>query len=213
MVHAGMPVEFRAGEHNAIAEAANAWRESRHGGGAGRVPDGRRQGAIVPVRNNTGADCGRLAILGIDAPVFAPTDVAAFKRQVAVKGDTPDEDLHVGRFVVLQEPLASGKIGNGMVAGVTPVRVNIVAEGLDRFADICDQVSTYLTSGASGSAMILCREKQGQSPPTTGEQWAYVLLGTPNWFNSDGDEFEVWQLQDIGGGVLRPRWDFVRMHS
>ena len=208
-VSRGQRLSFRANHWNAFADAANAHIERQLAGGAGRSVDHWRQGAIVPVRNNSGGDLDRYAVLGIGGPIFGvATPPDDFTREVAVTGTTPDEDSHVGRFVVLQEAIRSNRVGRGMIVGVTPVRIYVEDADEDRFADVCDGVTGYLTTGASGSAHVLYRETQG-----TGEQWAYVLLGTPNWFNSDGDEYEVWQLQDIGGGVLRPKWDYVRMHE
>ena len=207
-VRRGQGIAFRAAHWNSFADAANAHAERQLAGAAGRAVTHWREGAVVSVRNDTGADRDRFAILGTHEPVFSPSeDEGAFTRSVVLKGGTPDEDYHVGRFVVLQEALPAGKIGRGMIAGVTAVKLNVEAEGEDRFADICDGVTGYLTAGASGSAYVLWRAGG------TGEQWAYVLLGTPNWFHTGGSEYQVWQLQDIGGGALRPKWDYVRMHE
>jgi len=207
-VKRGDRITFRAGHWNAFADAANSHIERQLGQGASPRADAWRPNVPIRVRNITGTDQDRGAVLGICQPVFHPaTAEDAFHAEIAIDGRVPDEDKDVSRFVVLQEPISAGKVGWAVVAGVAPVRINVETEDEDRFADICDGVTGYLTAGASGSAFVLWRAGG------TGEQWAYVLLGTPNWFNSNGDEYEVWQLQDIGGGVLRPKWDHVRMHE
>jgi len=213
-VKRGDQIAFRAGHWNAFADAANSHIERQLGQGASPRADAWRPNVVIRVRNITGTDQDRGAVLGIWQPVFHPaTAEDAFHAEIAIDGHVPDEDEDVGRFVILQEPIPAGKVGWAIVAGVGPVRINVEAENEDRFADICDGVSDYLTCGASGSAFVLWREKQYSTPPTTGEQWAYVLIGTPNWFHTGGSEYQVWQLQDIGGGVLRPKWDYVRMHE
>ena len=211
-VRRGEKLRFRADHFNSMADAANAHAGRQLAGGASSLPELARSG-LVRVYNDSGADADEFSVLGIDGVRFDPAlALDAFKRTPVLKGKTPDEDKHVGRFVVTQEPIPDDKIGWAMVCGVTAVKINVEDEDFDRFADICDGVTAYLTTGVSGSARVLYREKEGYSP-STGQQWAYVLLGTPNWFNDDGSEYEVWQLQDSGGGVLKPCWDFVRMHE
>jgi len=212
-VKRGDRIVFRADHWNTFADAANAHIERQLGRGALPRTDAWRPNVALRVRNITGSDQGRGAVLGIWQPVFHPaTAEDAFCGEMVIDGRVPDEDADIGRFVVLLGPVPAGKIGYGAVAGVAPVRINVEAEDEDRFADICDGVTDYLTTGPSGSAFVLWREKQYSPPPTTGEQWAYVLIGTPNWFHTGGEEYQVWQLQDIGGGILRPTWDYVRMH-
>ncbi len=80
---------------------------------------------------------------------------------------------HVGRFVILAEPLADGEIGRAFAHGVCPVKINVEDES-HTFADIEDAQTHYLKSGTSGAAQILWAESG------TGEVWAIVRLGVPS---------------------------------
>jgi len=209
LISTGQRPPISARRENAISRAAQATKFIQAPPTTPVRSRGSAGGVRVLVRNGSGADRSRFDILGIDDAIFDPdTALKSFKREVAVVGDTPDEDDHLARFVVLQEPLASGKCGWGMVAGITPVQINVADAGEADFADIADGVTSYLTTGASGSAYVLWRNGVG-----TGTMWAYVLLGTPNWFDSGGAKYQVWQLEDVGGGVLKPSWDYLRMHD
>ncbi len=168
-VQRGQPLKIPADAWNAMVDAARAHMQqqlSRSGGPAG---GGSRQTGTVLVRNASGADQGRFAALGIDTPIILPGDNAEeFKRQVAIKGVMPTAD-HVGKFMVLDEPLTSGGIGRAYIDGVCPASVNIVNEA-DRFADAAPESST-LRSGPTGAAEILWAEEG------TGVKWAIVRLG------------------------------------
>jgi len=127
----------------------------------------------VHVKNASGADRARFAVLGIDSPIFSPSEAADnFANQVALVGVTPTAD-HAGKFVVLLEPIADGEIGQAVVSGVTPVKVNVTDEAHTR-ADVQAGQAGYLASGDSGSALILWKEAG------TGEKWALVNLGMPS---------------------------------
>ena len=186
-VTAGSPLAIPAATYNAFIDAARA--EQAHQGDQGvpgqAVP---RESGIVLIKNTTESDLDRFDILGIDSPVFTPTDnEQEFKNRVALKGVTPDteEDEHYGRFAILLEPLAAGNIGLGMEQGVTPEKVNIDDVSY-RTADLCDAQTGYLEAGNEGSARILWI-KSG-----TGVKWAVVRLGNSTSPLPDGTE--DWQL-------------------
>ncbi len=123
------------------------------------------------VKNNSGADRGRFNVLGIDGPIFTPTEsLDSFKNTIALKGITPAAATHVGKFVILQEPLADGELGRAVISGVTPVKIDVTDAG-HGYADVKDAVCGTLASAASGSSMILWAESG------TGEKWAIVKLG------------------------------------
>jgi len=132
-----------------------------------------RQTGIVLVRNDSGGDLNRLAVLGIDSPVIDPADNEdEFKNRVALVGVTPAADTHEGKFVVLAEPVATGKIGRAYAAGVCPVQIDVPDEEHEYpFAEIADGVTDNLKASHYGSAAILWREGG------TGVQWAVVRLG------------------------------------
>ena len=81
-------------------------------------------GNVVIIRNDSGQDRQRFEILGIDAPVFLPSDhLEEFKRQIAFACVTPVLDAHAERFAILSEPVRAGAIGRAWVGGVCPVQV------------------------------------------------------------------------------------------
>ena len=171
-VQSGQPLVIPAGAYNAFIDTALDFRQRTTHLGQGRQPSF-AQASLVLVRNDSGSDLDRFEILGIDAPVIDPEDnEEAFKNRVAVSGVTPVSDTHVGRFVVLAEPVKSGKIGRAFAAGICPVKIDVADESQDcRFAEIAEDLSSNLEVNPSGSAAILWRAGG------TGLQWALVRLG------------------------------------
>ena len=179
-VQSGQPLVIPAGAYNAFIDTALDFRQRTTHLGQGRQPSF-AQASLVLVRNDSGSDLDRFEILGIDAPVIDPVDnEEAFKNRVAVSGVTPviappeedPGDTHVGRFVVLAEPVKSGKIARAYAAGICPVKIDVADESQDcRFAEIAEDLSSNLEVNPSGSAAILWRAGG------TGLQWALVRLG------------------------------------
>jgi len=59
-----------------------------------------------------------MAVLGIDTPIIDPSsNNSEFKNRVALSCVTPAANTHEGKFVILAEPLASGKIGKACLPG------------------------------------------------------------------------------------------------
>ena len=189
-VQSGQPLVIPAGAYNAFIDTALDFRQRTTHLGQGRQPSF-AQASLVLVRNDSGSDLDRFEILGIDAPVIDPVDnEEAFKNRVAVSGVTPviappeedppdedPEDSHEGRFVVLAEPVKSGKIGRAFAAGVCPVKIDVEAQyGPPCFVEIADGISSHLKLNPRGSATILWLEGGGVYP---GLQWALVRLGNP----------------------------------
>ena len=169
-VIAGDPLNIPARTYNAFVELANRAEGTLpiFGSTAGQGP-----AAAVSVQNNSGADVARFGVLGVDSPIFSPTaSLVAFQEGIAINGVTPSSASHLGKFVVLLEPLANGKVGSACAAGLVPVQVN-VANATDGFADVTGGDTSKLTSGTSGAAQILW--KAGG----TGTQWAIVRLANP----------------------------------
>ena len=137
-----------------------------------------RSSALVRVLNDTGAGLDRCSVVGLDGPVFTPTDSEdAFLREVAFRGVTPTVADHSGKFAVLLEPIAPDTIGRAWVAGVCPVMVDVIDEA-HGYADVTDGDGTKLTSSHIGTAQILWFEGgEVYGPYDTGEQWAIVRLG------------------------------------
>jgi len=171
-VRKGDPLNFPASAFNAFVGAAEFTEAMKRSGGRHFTPQVRQAG-IVRVKNDSGADRDRFNILGIDAPIFTPTDNEdTFKNQVALTGVEPDEDYHVGKFAILLEPIPDGKIGLACLDGVCPVKIGVEDEDHE-YADVADAEAGKLRSCPLGAGQILWKESG------TGEKWAVVRLGVP----------------------------------
>lgn len=128
-----------------------------------------RRTSMLKIKNNSGTDLGRFGVLGIDSFLFGrDANVPEFNREAALKGSTPTDGSHDGLFAVVLEPLADGKIGDCVIDGVVPVKLNIVNAD-HTFADIKDGDTSQLETVSQGSAQII--KKDG------GGDWALVRLG------------------------------------
>ncbi len=174
-VRAGQAVDFSASTHNAFVEAAR-FASTRKNGGRFQPLEVAERGIVIPVRNDSGSDRNRFDVLAHDGAVFASGDnLPQFKSRPALAGVVPAYPAHYGRFVVLQEPVKSGRLGLAMVTGVTAVQLNLAdsdaVNGHD-WADIDDGQAGRLKSDATGAARIL------EKPTSSGVGWGLVLLGT-----------------------------------
>ena len=125
---------------------------------------------IVRLRNDSGANRARWDILGVSGVVFDPADnLQGFQSEQTLTGVTPDATTHKGKFVILLEPILSGKVGLAVAAGVCPVHVDVSDAG-HAFADAASSAAN-LASGTSGVATILWKASG------TGVVWAVVRLG------------------------------------
>lgn len=172
-VKSGDALVIPAQTFNTFIDAARDFR-ARQQGSAQTAQQSFRSSGIILVKNASGYDQDRFAVLGIDSPVITPTDNEdEFKNRPALRGVTPAEASHTGRFIILAEPLADGEIGRAFAHGVCPVKVNVINAN-HRFADVNDGVAGSLKSGLTGAALILWAESG------TGEVWAVVRLGVPS---------------------------------
>ena len=171
-VKSGDTLRIPASTFNTFVDAARDYLE-RQQGTEQKPTQAFRQTGIVPVKNASGTDAARFAVLGIDSPIFTAAEAAdSFANQVALVGVTPTAD-HAGAFAVLLEPVADGEIGQAVVSGVTPAKVNVTNEA-HTHAEVAAGQAGYLASGESGSALILWAEVG------TGEKWAVVKIGMPS---------------------------------
>jgi hypothetical protein len=188
-VKPGDPLAIPAATFNTFVDAAQDFLRRQRDVGRTPVAD-RPPFETVLLKNASGADRGRFDVLGIDAPVFTPTDsLETFTNGIALVGVTPT-DSHAGNFAVLVEPIQAGQIGRACILGACPVKVNVVSAS-DAFADVEASVTTRLKSGSSGAARILWKESG------TGEKWAVVRLGNPAGGASD---IPVKLTASLGGG-------------
>lgn len=173
-VRSGDPLVIPAAAYNAFIDAALDFRQRTAHLGQGAQPSF-PQASIVLVRNDSGSNQNRMAVLGVDAPIIDPsTNEEEFRNRVALSCITPAADTHEGKFVVLAEPIANGKIGRAYAAGVCPVKIDVPDEEHEwRYAEIADGITGNLKVSMQGSATILWRAGG------TGVQWAVIRLGQP----------------------------------
>ncbi|MDY7011395.1 MAG: hypothetical protein SVV80_11695 [Planctomycetota bacterium] len=172
-VQSGDPLKIPAQTFNIFIDAARDFR-SRQQAARQNAQQTFRSSGIILVKNASDYDQNRFAVLGIDFPVITPTDNEdEFKNRLALRGVTPAKANHIGKFVILTEPLADGEIGRAFAHGVCPVKINVI-DANHRFADVNDGVTGSLQSGLTGAALILWAESG------TGEVWAVVRLGVPS---------------------------------
>jgi hypothetical protein len=173
-VRSGDPLVIPAAAYNAFIDAALDFRQRTAHLGQGAQPSF-SQASIVLVRNDSGSNQNRMAVLGVDAPIIDPsTNEEEFRNRVALACVTPEKGTHEGRFVVLAEPIANGKIGRAYAAGVCPVKIDVPDEEHEwRYAEIADGITGNLKVSMQGSATILWRAGG------TGVQWAVIRLGQP----------------------------------
>ena len=173
-VRSGDPLVIPAAAYNAFIDAALDFRQRTAHLGQGAQPSF-PQASIVLVRNDSGSNQNRMAVLGVEAPIIDPSaNEEEFRNRVALSCVAPEEGTHEGRFVVLAEPIANGKIGRAYAAGVCPVKIDVPDEEHEwRYAEIADGVTANLKVSLQGSATILWRAGG------TGVQWAVIRLGQP----------------------------------
>jgi len=169
-VSPGDRLSIPASTYNAFIDAAQANRGSQADimSASGRV----NTAGLVYIRNDSLANIPRFGVLGIDKPIFAPEEAPnSFFNRIVLSGVFPVEGVHEGRFVILSEPLAAGKIGRGYAAGCCVAKVNVVTESAALYADIADDETEFLSCGPHGTAQILWKEEG------TGEKWAIIRFG------------------------------------
>ena len=167
-VRPGDPVAISAATWNEMLDAAALAKETKRRGSG--IPDGLDVG-IVRVKNATDGDLDRFAALALSGGIGVTPEKngLAFQNEPAVlfgriyAGDGP--------WVVLQEPIPSGKIGRGMLFGVTPAQVDVADEDHEFAEPVVDNVAGAIRSAASGTARILWK-KGG-----TGLQWCLLHVG------------------------------------
>lgn len=172
---AGQPFKMPAEIYNRMLDVIEHVGELRMAG-RGRAPVGGRDRGLVLVKNASGYDCGRFAVLGIDgiAAVSDPASSAiAFQNEHVLSGKTPASS-HAGKFVVLAEAVRNGAVGWGVASGVVPCKVDLTYSG-QPYADVASGSRAKLAAGEGGAAQVLWHAG------TTGEQWALVRLGIPHY--------------------------------
>ncbi len=157
----GDPLNFPAELYNKLTEKAQGLDFDR----SQDEPPFNRSNVIVKVRNQSGGNLDRFAILQVDVATILPTENPdEFKSKTLLDGITPTGG---GKFVILLEPIASGEIGRAVISGASPVQLSSSGVGL-AFCDSENANSATLVPGSTGSARILWTETTGS------DYWAVV---------------------------------------
>ena len=169
----GDAIDLSASAHNAMIDAALAQRRSAVNSRWIPPPVSASPG-IVLVRNNTAANVGRGAVLGIDGVVITPeNNPHEFQNRPLVAGAEPVDPDHVGKFVVTMEPIPASKIGRAVIDGVVACQVKVYPDAYDA-ADILDAETDHLTQRIDGSAAVYWHETIEDPGDVV---WAIVGLG------------------------------------
>ncbi len=168
-VRSGEPLVIPAKTYNAMIDTIMWARQqqtaqSAHGGHAA-------DRTLVVVRNDSGDSQVQSTVMGISGVVFPATGttLTSFRNEPVFTIDTPTLPDHLGKFVILAEPVNDGELGLAYACGTCAVRINIT-NSTHTCADVSDG-NPYLASGSTGAASILY--KQG----TTGLIWCVIRFG------------------------------------
>ena len=164
----------KADTWNAFIDAAQFARQHQIGITSDILPGGSRSG-IVLIRNASGEDQNQLAILGIDELAIKPEDTNSIQRfrtespvfDCKKLGDIEPVKYHEMKFVILQEPIKQNQCGKAMIAGLTPVKMDIKDEGHE-YATPRLNDTTKLQTACDGPCRIVWKEIG------TGEKWGLV---------------------------------------
>jgi hypothetical protein len=139
-------------------------------GGLLQSPSEDRNPVVVQVRNDTGDDLGKRAIVGLgDSVISSSSNARQWKEDIVLSADTPEAGTHDNCYGVLLDSIPDGGIGRAVVAGATQVLLNVAAS-TDTHASIADGETDYLTTGTSGTARIVWKASG------TGQRLGIVLL-------------------------------------
>ena len=125
---------------------------------------------FVRIKNDSGADLARFAILGIDTVLFTQADNNdEFKNHFTLVGSAPDIAVDFASIAILQEAVSDEEIGVAMVYGITPVVVDM-DETWHTFARMKDANTSELISCPWGPYKIVW------SASTSGSPWCLVSI-------------------------------------
>jgi len=124
----------------------------------------------VMLRNDTDAALEQFTVVSIGNLIITPADnEPEFRQSMPVFEAVPLSDSNKDKpFAVLQKPLAKKECGIALVAGITPVKINVSSES----HEYAEASAAGLKSSDSGAVRILWKESG------TGEKWAIANLGS-----------------------------------
>ena len=159
---------------NGYQEAADYVRNLKAGGGALPGVTSAFQPAVVQIKNTTGSDLPRFSVLGIDTPIFTPTEnLEAFRSRPAFKGVVPTVADHTRKFVVTLRPLPDDALGPAVLVGACPVMLKMTSE-TDAFATIDNGETRHLISGSEGAPILWADSEVNED--VSGRRWGLVNL-------------------------------------
>lgn len=161
----------KADTWNAFIDAAQFVRQRQTGMISDIMPGGGLSG-IVLIRNASGEDQNQLAILGIDDLAIQPESEESTQRFRTERpvfdckkiGDIDSAKHHEMRFVIIQEPIKNSKCGRAMIAGLSPIRLDVKDEQHEYASPLLSD-TTKLQTACDGPCRIVWKETG------TGEKW------------------------------------------
>lgn len=202
----GEPIEtlFSASRFNTMSDVTKrVQRQGIRKTGASSARDVNWDGEVL-VRNDSGENRAQFDVLGIGGPLLDPGDgdghERSFKRQVAIKGIAPTVG-EVGRFVVLLQPIAAGRIGRAKITGVCPA----IVDAPDGLKSHCDLVagSYRLEMRSTGNAEVLWHdgsESGGLAIVHLGRREEFLIAGElmQDLHHAQTAEIALWNLDADG---------------
>ena len=167
----GQELAIPAEAYNAFVDAAMACRGNRSLGTSVSTPGG-LSSSVIKVKNNTAGALDRFAAVGLESLAITPSgSLENFQNTPVINVLAPGSSMYLGKFAVLQEPLAANYLGDAVVSGVTVSQITMNHASHDR-ADVDPAGGASLVSAYYGAAEILYVESG------TGSKWAVLRLGS-----------------------------------
>lgn len=193
-VQQGQRQRISPDEWNAITQAARDYYQQNHSPQPSPAPGRSAAKAdLALVKNDTGQDLDRWAVLGIAGPLIEPHDNdREFQRRIALRGVLPEPNVHDDRYVVLHEPLRAGAIGRAHLTGALNLRVwatsdtaTHVSPGMIEIVDDDEKAIEIpaLVTDTSGVGRLLWMQREETHDPaaepleTPGWRWATIRIG------------------------------------
>jgi hypothetical protein len=188
-------VIYSSARHNAYANAAR-WVQAHTRGTMPGSGFSASDSCLIHVLNDSGEKRGQYEVLAIDGLAITPTEnLDDFLAHPIAKGVKPKAE-HLGKFVVLQQPLDQAEVGLGLVAGVTIVQLN-TQNGAGPYADIAPGDAATLTADWRGGAEVLWWGG--------GEvDWAVIRVGVWNQMKLQG--IAATEIRSNKSGTMALRW-------
>lgn len=201
----GGPLRIPAATWNKIRDLTNRLESSRSGLGLPSSANQWDSQSIIRVRNESTAPRRQWDVLGLAGPIVTPAQNLTEFFGLAMRGTLPN-NTHRGKFCVLLQPLAPNAIGDAVIVGAVPVRLDepLTFEA-GQFADIEPGRSDKLKRGAKGVPVLWMGDVEAD--PTDGGQFRWAILNlTPGTGSNQTDptccgcsptecfDFSTWDL-------------------